>query len=231
MFAASAIVRCCSEATSRLQILAARPRAQPALETAERDGEAGELLARIVVEIARDARPLDFLRRDQAARQMPNLLIAFPQDGFLLANRLLGALAFGDVHLRPDHALWRPIRSAQHGSAREEPAHAAILVRHPMLDFILGDAALDARLRLGRHHRYVVRMDPGSPVVRTVRDFRVLEAQDRLQRRIHVDLVCLQVPVPDADGAGGGRQRVALLAFTQRIFGCLRSVISRHEPM
>ena len=79
---------------------------------------------------------------------MLNLLIAYPQDSFLLANRLLGALAFGDVHLRADHAVRRAVRTSQQRSAREEPAHAAILVGHPMLDFVLVDAAVDARLRL-----------------------------------------------------------------------------------
>ena len=51
-----------------VQIVGARQRGQPALEAAERDRQARELLAQVVVQVARDPRPLDFLSRDQTVR-------------------------------------------------------------------------------------------------------------------------------------------------------------------
>ena len=52
-------------------------------------------------------------------------------------------------------------------------------------------------------------------------DLRVFEPQERFQPRVHEELVCLEVPVPDADGARGARHRVALLTFSERILRCL----------
>ncbi len=43
----------------------------------------------------------------------------------------------------------------------------------------------------------------------------ILEAENALEHRIDEQLVGLEVPVPDADGAGGRSQRVSTLAAMQ----------------
>ena len=55
MFSASAMVRCCSDATSRCRSSTPGNAPDPAFEPAQRDGQAGELLAGIVVQIAGEA--------------------------------------------------------------------------------------------------------------------------------------------------------------------------------
>ena len=117
MCSASAIVRCCSDATSTCRSSAPGNALTRRLRPLNAISQTGELLARIVVEIARDARPLDLLSRDQASGQILNLSIACLQDGFVLANRLFDLLPFGDIHLRPDHAMRRAIRTSDQGSA------------------------------------------------------------------------------------------------------------------
>ena len=93
MSSASPIVRCWSDATSPGRSPAPGTDAEPAFETAERDRQSGELLAEVVVQIARDAGALDFLGRDQPSGQILDLPVARLEHGLVLANRLFGALA------------------------------------------------------------------------------------------------------------------------------------------
>ena len=201
MFSASAIVRCWSDDTSPCRSPAPGTRAHPALEAAERDRQAGELLAQVVVQVARDPRPLDFLGRDQPSGQILNLLMAGLQDRLVLAHRLFGALPFGDVHLGPDQAL----QACHPRVASAIRARGTTARCHPC-------AASDARLRT---HRSSPSMHACACAVDRRRgprdglcdpqssgadcDLRVLEPQDRFERGVHVDLVGLEVPVPDAD--------------------------------
>ena len=89
-----------------------------------------------------------------------------------------------------------------------------------MLDLVLIDPAIDARLRPVRSRAarsWGWTLDPQSSA--RIVDLRVLEPQDRLERGVHVELVGLEVPVPDADGAGGGGQRVACCALAKSVLG------------
>jgi hypothetical protein len=98
------------------------------------------------VQIARDPRPLDFLRCDQPAGQILNLSTTCLQDGFVPAHRLFGALPFTDIHVRPDQVQRRAVRTSDQGAPLEEPPETAILVQHPMGDFVGIGLAADAAL-------------------------------------------------------------------------------------
>src|SRR4051812_19634761 len=60
-------------------------------------------------------------------------------------------------------------------------------------------------------------MHSGSPIFRAVGDLRVFEPQERLQRGVHIELIRLEVPVPDPRGARGLGHRIALLTFAERL--------------
>ena len=72
---ASVAVRSCSAATVSSTSGCGSGRLQLALEPAQHDADAGELLAHVVVQVARDARPLLFLRVDQAAGEILVLFV------------------------------------------------------------------------------------------------------------------------------------------------------------
>ena len=57
----------------RLQIVAHSEVVHAALESAEGDRQPGQLLADVVVQVARDTRPLGILGLDQPAGQVPDL--------------------------------------------------------------------------------------------------------------------------------------------------------------
>ena len=69
---------------------------EPASETAEGNRQGRQLLVDIVVQFARDARTLGLLCRNQPSRQILNPSIACPQLGFVLPQRLFGALTLDD---------------------------------------------------------------------------------------------------------------------------------------
>ncbi len=90
-----------------------------------------------------------------------------------------------------------------------------------MLDLVHVGVAVDARLHLSCRSRHVLRVHSCSPVLRVRRDLRVCESQERLQTGIHEELIGLEVPVPDAYGAGRGCHGEPLLTVAQRILRCL----------
>src|SRR5262245_56978498 len=67
------------------------------LDVAESDGQGGQLLVHIVVQIARDARTFGLLGRNQLPHQLLNPSIAGPKSGLVLPQCLFGALAVGHV--------------------------------------------------------------------------------------------------------------------------------------
>ena len=62
-----------------LQVLTDVIGLQPLLETTQRDGDTSQLLTDVVVQVPRDPCPLDILRLDQPASQVPNFSMTLPK--------------------------------------------------------------------------------------------------------------------------------------------------------
>ncbi len=78
---------------------------EAALEAAQRDRQSGDLLAEIVVQVARDAGALAFLGFNQPSGQLLNLLVAAAQHRPALRHHFFGLPALRDVDLRSDQPL------------------------------------------------------------------------------------------------------------------------------
>src|SRR6186997_201879 len=75
-----------------------------ALQAAQSDGERGEALAHVVVQLARDPGPFGLLGRDQSAGQAPGARMAVTQSRLTGREGLLGADSFGDLLHHTVHA-------------------------------------------------------------------------------------------------------------------------------
>ena len=206
--------------------------------------ERGQLLAELVVHLARDTAAFVFLCEHQPgeqlrARAVGALALAhfgaerlvrlrelggpFADPDFELfvrtAQHLLGLLPFGQIEVRADDANHRSARlAANRKAAREHVDVAAVLVPQPELRLVGRLAARHAVVRLVGT-RPIVRMHQTLPRADVRFDF-ILRIPEHLfpPRRVH-DGVGFDVPVPDAFTGAGKCERQALLAFAQRLFG------------
>ena len=95
------------------------------LERADAERQRGQLLAELIVHLARDAPPLVFLREDESRQQ--------------LGAGPLGIcpLAFREIEVRPDDAYDGAIALPPHGiPARQHVDVMAMLVTQPKLSFV-----------------------------------------------------------------------------------------------
>ena len=82
---------------------------QSLLQTAECDRQAGQLLAHVIVQIARDPRALGIAGLDQPAGQLLDLSMAHLERGAALEDPLFRILALGDIDAAADVARERAV--------------------------------------------------------------------------------------------------------------------------
>ena len=107
--------------------------AQPLLETTEGDRDTSQLLADIVVQVPRDPRPFDFLRPDQPAGQILNLLMTRLQCRLACENPILGVLPFGDVDVASHVAGEAAVPSVLRNPRSQKPSVLAVGVAQSIL--------------------------------------------------------------------------------------------------
>ncbi len=179
------------------------------LERVDAAAERRQLLAELVVHLARDAPPLVLLGEDEAGEE----LRARPL-GFRLT-------ALGEVEVRADDAHDRSAGFApDRVAAREDLDVVAVLVAEPELALVGARAARDAVVDLLRPW-HVVGVEQPFPRADVRFDLVVGVAEHLFPaRRVH-DVAGDEVPVPDAFLGAGKRQRQPLFAFAQRRVGAL----------
>ncbi len=109
-----------------VQIVADLQFRQSLLQAAECDRQAGQLLAHVVVQVARDARALRIPGLDQPAGQLLDLLMAHLERGAALADPLFRILAFGDIDAAADVTRERAIGCVFRNSVIQDPAVDAV---------------------------------------------------------------------------------------------------------
>src|SRR5262249_15725547 len=119
----------------------------------------------------------------------------------------------------PDDSHGAPVRPTHGGRASQEPSDAAILVHLAVLGLVERRGPADVRPYLIQHPGRILGMHARDPGVDVTADLVVVTPESALQGRVDPDLVRLQIPVPDADRARTGGERVALLIFNQVLFG------------
>ena len=82
---------------------------EPPPEGAQRDRKRGEALPHVVVQLAGDACPFDFLRGNQPAREFLILLMALAKRRLAFAQLGFGPLALGDVDAGTDVSREGPV--------------------------------------------------------------------------------------------------------------------------
>ncbi len=128
---------------------------------------------------------------------------------------LLGHLAAVDVGQRARHPV-RLAAGAAHGdAAAQHPAVAAVAVPHPVLVLEVPAAAREVVADLLLEARQLVRVDAAEPLLGEDRELVLVVPEHLLPARRVVDLVALQVPVPEPVVGAVDRQRVALLRDPQ----------------
>ena len=110
----------------RLQLLADLRLFHPMLEAAEGDRHAGQLLAHVVVQVARDPRPLGVLGLDQPAGQVLDLPMADLEGGPTLAHPVFGVPAFGDVDVAADVTREAAVPSILRNARGQKPSVGAV---------------------------------------------------------------------------------------------------------
>ena len=180
--------------------------------------ERRQLLAELVVHLARDAPPLVFLREDEAREELRPRPLGF------------GLPALGEVEVGADDAHDRPAGLAPDRiAAREDLDVVAVLVEEPELALVRVRAARDALVDLLRP-RHVVGVQQPFPRADVRFDLVVGVAEHLLPaRRVH-DVAGHEVPVPDAFLRAGKGQRQPLFAFAQRGVGALALGDLAHRP-
>src|SRR4029078_8083573 len=102
-------------------------------------------------------------------------------------------------------------------AAAEHPAVAAVLVAHAVLALGGGRAALEVVVEQGLSRGEVLGMDAAEPLEGGVADVAVVVAEHRFPAAGIVDLVGLEVPVPEAVVDALGGEAVASLAGPDRL--------------
>jgi hypothetical protein len=69
---------------------------------------------------------------------------------------------------------------------------------HPVLHLVVRTLAIEVLLHARHHRGSIVSVHEPGPVVETVRDLVILVPEGRLQQRVDVNLVRVEVPVPNA---------------------------------
>ena len=141
----------------------------------------------------------------------------------------LDALALGDVDAGSEQLVGAVVGIADLRAARKKPARAAVAVDHAVLDLDGLDLAADA----GLHHRHdlfdVFRMIVAHPGRPRVRNFLVLEADEKLQMRVDVEAIGLRMPFPDTDGRGLGCHVMALCCRVELPDGMPEFAVDRSQ--
>ena len=184
------------------------------------------MLADVVVQVSRDSRPLDFLRPDQAAGQMPKFLMVCLQCRLARANPIFGVLPFGDVDVAADIAGEIAISSVLRDPRSQKPSVLAVGVAQSILQEE-GFPRLERR-RVGVQGPLdVLGMHKVQPAVlsqlfeRPTRQL-LAEAVQIVERRVRPG-------GPDQDGCLIGPQTKLLDAFTQRSSLDEQAGYRRHE--
>ena len=153
---------CCDQRERGVGLV--RLAAEPALEAADHDGQSGDPLADIVMEIPSDPRALGFLRRNQPPEQIGNLLVARLQHRLVLAHLPLGALDVGDLDARPDVTGKAAVLRHARNASLHHPAVLAIESSEAVLHVkrLAGIERLGVDVPAARR---VFRMDALSPCV------------------------------------------------------------------
>ena len=85
-----------------------------------------------------------------------------------------------------------------------------------VLELVAGAPALQMLVHARHHGWRIVGMHQLQPVVEVIPDLVVLVSEDRLERRVVVKRVGLDVPIPDARPGRSDAHRVAPLAIPER---------------
>ena len=107
--------------------------AQPLLETTEGDRDTSQLLTDIVVQVPRNPRPFDFLRPNQPAGQILNLLMTRLQCRLACENPIFGVLPFGDVDVASHVAGEAAVPSVLRNPRSQKPSVLAVGVAQSIL--------------------------------------------------------------------------------------------------
>ena len=188
----------------RLQLLADLRLFHSMLEAAEGDRQAGQLLAHVVVQVARDSRPLGILGLDQPAGQVLDLPVADLEGGPALANPLFGVLALGDVDVDADVTRKTASRPIHRDPRGQHPSVRAVGAAHPVLHEE-GPARLDRRNVDAGSGLPVIRMHGVQPALVQ----QLLDRQPRELRAEAVDVVECRVWPGRPDHAGRAIQHEA----------------------
>ena len=188
------------------------------LERADAAAEGRQLLAELIVHLARDAPPFVLLCEDEAGEQ--------------LRSRPLGLrlTALGEVEVRADDAHDRSAGLApDRVAAREDLDVVAVLVPEPELALVGARTARDAVVDLLRPW-HVVGVEQPFPRADVRFDLVVCIPEHLLPARRVDDVAGDEVPVPDAFLGAGKGQRQALFAFAQRRIGAFALGDLTHRP-
>ena len=199
-----------------LQLLTDVILAQPLPETTEGDRDTSQLLADVVVQVARDPRSLDLLSPNQPAGQILNLLMTRLQFGLARASPIFGVLSFGDVDVAADIARKTAVSQVPRNAGRQQPSVATVGVAKAVLRakrpacVDCGDVDADAAIK-------VVGMDGIQPAVVE----QLLEWQTRKSRASEIQEVQRRVwsHRPHHGGCLFHDEPKALLTFAQRALG------------
>ena len=133
----------------------------------------------------------------------------------LPGQRLLRLLALGDVHVRAEHPDGAVLCVAQHLAVREDPAIGTVLVPQPELDLIRWPRRREAAAHALHDAVVVLRVQALLPFLEAAGQIRVRVAELALPLRREIDLVRLNVPVPEPGVGGLDGELQAGLRFQQ----------------
>lgn len=133
---------------------------------------------------------------------------------FALAQRFLGLLALGDVHVGAGHAVGLAAGVAEGHAAGQYPAIRPILVPQPILVFVMWRRAFDVGHVGGHDALALFGMQPLLPFLDAVRNLVVLVAEDALPAWRVKNFAGIQVPIPESILRAGDGQLEALATAT-----------------
>ncbi len=127
----------------------------------------------------------------------------------------LGPFTLRVIGLRADHSVGDAVVVANRKPPANHPPIIALGILDAVLAFEMRRLRILVRVQLGDHAGLVVGMDAIDPFHRVAADRLVVEAEHRLPAGREIDLVILEVPVPEAVVGAMRDQAVAFLADLQ----------------
>ena len=141
------------------------------------------------------------------------------QDAIGQARQSIGHFAFSDVSLGTSHARGFSVAAPNANPPAKHPAVGPVLVQHAMFIFIVRRHLLEMGSEVRLYAFNILGMDPVKPFTRSVSDFVLLVPKHGFPAGGIVQLVSLQVPVPQTVVGAENSQRIALFTLAEGFFG------------